>query len=423
MPIIVCGINHKTASVALREQMVFAPEKIPLYLADLNNNENIQEAVLLSTCNRTEVYCQVDQAQQMIDWFCRQQALPKATVESLLYCYEDEAAVQHMMNVACGIDSLIIGEPQILGQMKEAFSESCAAGTVGPLFHRLFQQIFAVAKEVRTTTAIGACPVSVASTTMSLLRQTFVRPLNEANILLVGAGSTVELMLNHLKSHPSDKLAIVNRDLAKAQNLTEQFGGTAFSFEALTTVLKTADIVVSATLSPTPIISHALIQPVIAERAHQPLLMVDLAVPRDIEEAVGQLATVQLFSIDDLKTIIQQHLHGREHAAEKAREVIKTKSQDFMAWMNCLDKVAFTIKAYRKQIEDLCQLQLTKSFRQLEQGEDPATVLSSFAHALTNKLLHTPTVQLRQAGVEGRFELLELVKQLFSIPEFDVGLS
>jgi glutamyl-tRNA reductase len=422
MSIFVCGINHKTAPIALRERVIFAAEKVPLYLADLLQNENIQEVVLLSTCNRTEMYCQVEDSEQAIQWFCRQQSLPKEELVPLLYCYENEKAVQHIMSVACGLDSLVLGEPQILGQMKEAFSESCAAGSVGSLFHRLFQQVFGVAKEVRTNTAIGACPVSVASTALSLLRQIFSADLREAAILLIGGGDTVELLLRHLKNHPSEKLFIVNRDQEKAKLLTEQFGGKYDGLTKLPTLLTKVDIVISATASTTPILSQSLMEPIAQKRARD-LILVDLAVPRDIEETVSTLSNIKLFSIDDLKMIIQQHVHGREHAADKAREVIQAKSRDFIAWMNSLDKVAVTIRAYRKQIENVCQLQLNKALRQLEQGEDPQEVLMNFAHTLTNKLLHAPTVQLRQAGVEGRFELLELAKQLFSLSEFDLGLS
>jgi glutamyl-tRNA reductase len=423
MSIFVCGINHKTAAIALRERVIFASEKIPLYLADLVQNENIQEAVLLSTCNRTEIYCQVDDIQQVIDWFCRQQPITKEELSPLIYYYENEKAVQHIMNVACGLDSLVLGEPQILGQMKEAFSESCAAGSVGSLFHRLFQQVFAVAKEVRSTTAIGACPVSVASTALSLLRQALSPiPLHEAKILLIGAGDTVTLLLRHLKDHPREKLFIVNRDQEKAKSLSEQFGPAFFSFAKLPSLLSTVDVVISATASAMPILTKAMMEPLLS-RLKKELVMVDLAVPRDIEEAVGHLTNIKLFSIDDLKIIIQQHVHGREHAANKAHEVIQAKSRDFMTWLHSLDKVAVTIRAYRKQIEGVCHLQLAKAIRQLEHGENPSEVLTNFAHTLTNKLLHAPTVQLRQAGVEGRLELLELAKQLFSLSEFDLGLS
>jgi len=418
MPIIVCGINHKTAPIALREKVVFAAEKIPLYLSDLINNETIAEAVLLSTCNRTELYCHAENTQQVKDWFCRQHDLPQDELQPLLYCYLDEDAVRHMMRVACGLDSLVLGEQQILGQMKDSFSESCAAGSVGGLFHRLFQQIFSVAKEVRTTTSIGACPVSIASTTVNLLKQVSQKPLTNASILLVGAGNTSELMLRHLITHAPKRIAMVSRDPEKAKSLTDKCGGEPYAFGELPHLLNKVDIVVSATASPIPIITQAMLHD-----RREPLVLVDLAVPRDIEETVSRLSFVRLFTIDDLKSIVQQHLRGREHAADKAQEVILKKSADFMLWMTSLDKVALTIRAYRKQIEELRDEQLTKSLRQLNQGEDPVRVLASFAHALTNKLLHSPTVQLRQAGFEGRFELLALAQQLFSIPEPEAELS
>jgi glutamyl-tRNA reductase len=356
--------------------------------------------------------------QRAIEWFTRQHLVPPAELHSVLYCYLDEEAVRHMMSVACGLDSLVLGEPEILGQMKNAFSEGCAAGSVGSLFHRLFQQIFSVAKEVRATTAIGACPVSIASTTVNLLKQNAQKSLHEASILLVGAGDTIELMLRHLLNHAPQSITLVNRDHEKAKILAGKYASNSGLMIELPKLLTEVDIVVSATSSTLPIITKNML----TKRTY-PLLMVDLAVPRDIEEAVGELPHVRLFSIDDLKSIVKEHIHGRAHAAEKAREVIDKKSKDFTLWMRSLDKVAFTIRAYRKQIEELSDEQLTKAIRQLNQGENPAHVLTSFAHTLTNKLLHAPTVQLRQAVFEGRFELLELAQQLFSIPELDAELA
>jgi len=391
MPIVACGINHKTAPIALRERVVFAPEKIPLYLSDLINNENIPEAVLISTCNRTELYCHTDNIEQAMDWFLKQHAVAEEVLRPVLYCHTNEEAVQHMISVACGLDSLVLGEPQILGQMKEAFSESCAAGSVRTTFHRLFQQIFSVAKEVRTHTSLGACPVSIASTAVNLIKQVSERALNESSILLLGAGDTIELVLRHLKNHNPKEIIIINRDREKSKLLATQYEGESYAFSDLSKILKKVDVVISATASPTPIITKEMLSEI-----HQSLILVDLAVPRDIDDAVRDLSHIKLFSVDDLKTIVQKHLHGREHAADKAREVITEKTKDFMSWVHAIDKVASTIRAYRKQMEGLCEEELTKSLRQLHQGEDAVEVLTGFARALTNKLLHLPTVHLRE---------------------------
>ncbi len=415
MPIVACGINHKTAPVALREQVIFAPEKLSLYLNDLSANENIREAVLLSTCNRSELYCDTDDAAKLLDWFCRHHQLTPAELEPAMYFYYGEAAVTHIMEVACGLDSMVLGESQILGQMKDAFSESCAAGTVGTLFNRLFQQVFAVAKEVRSNTAIGACPVSVSSAAVNFVKQHYAAPLVDANVLLIGAGVTMELVLRYLQPHAPRHIMLANRSAENAAELAKKYALDVISFNRLPHVLSGADVVIAATGSATPVIKRAMVQ-----ARQKPLFIFDIAVPRDVEPAVAELAQVNLYSIDDLKTIIQQNLRGREHAAEKAHEVIKQKSHEFMAWLKSLDVVATTIRAYRKQIEDLCGVELSKSLRQLQRGDDAQQVLTNFAHALTQKLLHTPSVQLRQAGFEGRFEVLEWVQELFAIQQLEL---
>ncbi len=418
MPIIVCGINHKTAPVILREQVTFPSEKVALYLNDLSTQENIAEAVLLSTCNRSELYCVGDDIEKVIDWFCRQHSLSHEEILPFLYCYTDQTAIEHIMNVACGLDSMVLGESEILRQMKDAFAESCAASAIGTLFNRLFQEVFAVSKEVRNSTAIGACPMSVSSAAVRFVKEVYPAEFDEATVLLLGAGVAVELILRYLKSHLPKRTWIINRSMQKAEALSEQYACEALNMTALKEALSEADIVISATGSPTPIITSSLF---ITRK--KPLFIVDIAVPRDVDPQVAKLDGIHLYGMDDLKTIIQQNLHGREHAADKAREMIKQKSHDFMMWLTSLEKVAMTIRAYRRQVEDLCRAELSKAKKQLSRGDEPAAVLASFSRALSNKLLHTPTVQLRQAGHEGRFELLQLAQELFAITELEPELS
>jgi glutamyl-tRNA reductase len=415
MPIIACGINHKTAPVELREKIVFSQERLGLYLQDLSLNENIREAVLLSTCNRSELYCDTDDIDKITDWFCRHHQLTPDELKPVMYFYRHQEAVEHIMQVACGLDSMVLGESQILGQMKEAFSESCAAGTVDTLFNRLFQQVFAIAKEVRTNTAIGACPVSVSSATVSFIREYFSENLSTSNIVLIGAGITMDLVLRHLQPQSPKQITIVNRSVENAEELAKKYRVDSAPVIELSKKLATADIVISATGSTLPIVTKAML----GVRT-KPLFIVDIAVPRDVEASVVEVESVSLYSIDDLKSIIQKNMRGREHAAEKAREVIRQRAGDFMVWLHSLDRVATTIRAYRKQIEDLCDGELSKSLRQLQRGDDPHQVLTFFARALTQKLLHTPTVQLRQAGFEGRMEVLQLAQQLFAITEMEL---
>ncbi len=412
MPIIVCGINHKTAPIELREKVVFAPEKLALYLQDLLTHENIREAILLSTCNRSELYCDSDDFEKITQWFCRHHQIPADQLIPAMYYYRDADAVAHIMQVACGLDSMVLGESQILGQMKDAFSESCAAGSVGTLFNRLFQQVFAVAKNVRTNTAIGACPVSVASAAVNFIKENFSQALPDAQVVVLGAGVTIDLVLRHLKpSHPK-KITIVNRSIENAAVIAKKHAVDYACLTDLPHLLAAADIAICATGSTAPLVTQAMLR----DRS-KPIFIVDIAVPRDVENCVATLPNIKLYSIDDLKSIIQQNLRGREHAAEKARELIEQRTENFMTWLRSLDLVATTIRAYRKQIEDLCDGELTKSLRQLQRGDDPADVLLLFARTLTNKLLHTPTVQLRQAGFEGRMEILQLAQQLFAISE------
>jgi len=414
MSIFAIGINYKTAPLAVREKIYFATDKLALYLQDLLNTGHAQEAVLLSTCNRSELYCETNNVQAVQDWFFAQTTLTRHELEPLSYAYHEAQAVAHIIQVACGLDSMVLGEPQILGQMKEAFSESCAASAVSAQFHRLFQQVFAIAKEIRTTTAIGACPVSVASAAAHFAKQRM--SLAGANVALIGAGDTIELLLRYLKTQVTRPITVINRSLDKAVVMAEAHGGFAYGLDQLVPVLSGTDIVFSATGSALPIVTKETMMDVMRARADQPIMLIDIAVPRDIDPQVADVPNVSLHCIDDLKTIIEQNRQGREHAAVKARELVRIKSIEFMNEQKSFD----TIRAYRNQMEDICRIELLKARQQLRQGSDATQVLDEFAYALMKKLLHTPSVQLRQAGVEGRFELLNFAKQLFAISDHEL---
>lgn len=429
MSIIVCGINHKIASVALREKVFFALDKLPLYLQDLLSSGLAREAVLLSTCNRSELYCEAEEVRGILDWFCSQglalksenEALKKE-LRSVLYVYQGQQAVEHVMKVACGLDSMVLGEPEILGQVKTAFSESCTAGAVGSSFHRLFQHVFAIAKEIRSTTAIGACPMSIASTTMTLAKRLFSaqpgKTLSEAAILLLGAGDTIQLILRYLQGSPVKKIWLVNRSLEKASQLAATCNAEAVDLGQLTTVLPQADLMITATGSLEPLVTVPLLEKSRIVR-EAPLIIFDLAVPRDVEPTAASLPGIQLYCIDDLKAVIQENHSNRQHAAEKAQEVIRKRSEEWLQQRHSQDQVTDTIRAYREQIEAICEAELAKALRQLANRQDAETVLRQFTYGVTNKLLHAPSVQLRQAGSEGRLDLLRLAKQLLAIPELE----
>ena len=422
MTIFVVGINHKTAAIDLRENVYFSNDRLSLYLQDIISGGHAHEAVLLSTCNRSEIYGAADDVSTIRDWFCAQAKVPKSELEGALYIYQDEEAIRHMMHVACGLDSMILGEPQILGQMKEAFSESCTAGSVGALFQRLFQQIFNVAKDIRTTTAIGACPVSVASAAVRFAKQS-LPDFNQSNAVLIGAGDTTELLMRYLVTHLERPMTLVNRSLDKASDLIGEFGGHAYGLHELDVALTDADVVFSATSSAVPVVNKALMTAVMQARRGKPIMLLDIAVPRDIEPAVAEIPGVNLYCVDDLKNIIEKNRQGREHAADQAIQMINRKCVEFLAELQSLDRVTHTIRSYRSQIEALCRTELYKARQQLHLGEDPAKVLEAFAYAYTQKLMHAPSVQLRQAGAEGRFELLRFAKQLFSLPDPEIELS
>jgi len=412
MSIIVCGINHKTASIVLREKVFFAPDKLSLYLQDLLTSGTAREAVLLSTCNRSELYCEAEEASAIKKWFCHPW-LELSELKEALYIYEGQKAVEHMMQVACGLDSMVLGEPEVLGQVKTAFSESCTVGAIGSVFHRLFQQIFALAKEIRSTTTIGACPVSVASTTITLAKR-LLPSFAESKVLLLGAGDTIELILRYLQNSPVKKTWIVNRHKEKAEQLSQIYSGETGDFSQLVSILSQADVVITATGSIEPIVTADLLKEALKFRK-KPLFIFDIAVPRDVEADAAHLSNVKLYCIDDLKSIIQENQSHRQHAAEKAYEVIKKRSEDFIIHLASQDQVSDTIRAYREQIEAICEAELEKALRQLSHQEAEA-VLRQFAYTVTNKLLHIPSVQLRQAGSEGRLDILRLAKQLFAIP-------
>lgn len=413
MSIFIIGINHKTAPVSIREKVYFAFDKLALYLQDLINRDLAKEAVLLSTCNRSELYCDGQDVNAITNWFCKQTTLPREVIEPSLYTYQEEEALTHMMEVACGIDSMVLGETQILGQMKEAFSESCTAGAVSATFHRLFQQIFAVAKEIRTSTAIGACPVSVASAAVHFAKQEFLN-FTHAKVVLIGVGEASLLIMQYLKTHCISPTALVNRSKERA------FAGKVYGFDKIHEALIQADIVFSATSSPLPIINKEIMMDVMNCRPEKPIILMDVAVPRDVDPAVLELPNVKLFCIDDLKMIIEKNRQGREHAAIKAQEMIYKKSAELMIQLKCIDNVTYTIRAYRGQIEEICHTELIKAKQQLHQGVIPTQVLDDFAKTFTKKLLHGPSVYLRQAGAEGRSELLSFAKQLFAIPDSEV---
>jgi glutamyl-tRNA reductase len=417
MHLLAFGINHHTAPVEIREKATFASDKLIGALHDVTAGGGASEAAIVSTCNRTELYCGLESAHadRIIDWFCHYHRLQPADIRPYLYRHPDQAAVKHAFRVAAGLDSMILGEPQILGQMKQAFATAHKAGATGKILNRLFQQTFSVAKQVRTDTAIGASAVSVASAAVRLARQIFSK-LSEQTVLLIGAGDMIELCARHLKEQGIGHMIVANRTLERAQQVAALFGAEAISLAEMPTRLADADIVISSTASQLPILGKGAVESALKARKHRPMFMLDIAVPRDIESEVAELDDVYLYTIDDLKEVVQENMESREAAAREAEKIIDTKVVDFMQWVTSLDAVP-AIRALRESANALREAEVERARRRLAHGEDPARVIEHLARALTNKFTHTPTDVLRRADHEGNQALVEAARRLFNLDE------
>jgi glutamyl-tRNA reductase len=417
MSLLVLGLNHKTAPVDIRERITFGPDIIVAALRSLLEKTGLNEAVILSTCNRTEIYCGLSQMEQdeVGLWLSDFHGVELETISPYLYRHEGKDVIQHLLQVACGLDSMVLGEPQILGQVKAAYQTANVAKATGKLLGRLFQHSFSVAKQVRTDTAIGCSPVSVAFAAVSLARQIF-SDLSEQTAILIGAGETIELAARHLHQHGIGRLIVANRTLDRAHTLADQFDGYAISLTEISTHLAEADIIISSTASPLPILGKGAVESALQKRKHQPVFMVDIAVPRDIEAEVGKLNDVYLYTVDDLDEVIQENMRSRQEAALQAQEIIEQHTEEFMGWLRSLDAVSI-IQHYRGQAESIRDDVLDRAMRQLQNGKDPEEVLQYLAHTLTNKILHTPSAQIRQAGFQGQQSLLKAADTLLKTKE------
>ena len=415
MTILAVGLNHKTAPVDIRERLAFGPDILAAALRSLADDPEVRETAILSTCNRTEVYCVLEGTPRtpVATWLGRFHGLEPDRVAPYLYTHLDHQAVAHLLAVASGLDSMVLGEPQILGQVKSAFQAAAAAGTAGKLLGRLFQHSFAVAKQVRTDTAIGTSPVSVAFAAVSLARQIF-SDLRDQTALLVGAGETIELAARHLHQHGVGRILVANRTVERAHALAVQFGGYPIALTEVGHHLPEADILISSTASPLPVIGKGMVERALRARKHRPIFMVDIAVPRDIEPEVGELDDIYLYTVDDLQNVVEEGQRSRREAALAAREIIDFHTVEFLAWLRSLDAVDL-IQGYRQRAECVRDQVLATALRRLQAGKPPEETLNFLAHTLTNKLLHAPSARLRRAGREGEAGLLEAANELFDL--------
>jgi glutamyl-tRNA reductase len=421
MPLVALGLNHLTAPVALREQVAFDPEATTAALRELRREPGVEEAMILSTCNRTELYVGVAAGAEQLPlaWLSRHHRLTPGKLDEFLYRHDEQDAARHLFRVATGLDSMVLGEPQILGQVKDAYQLAREAHTLKAPLDRLLQHTFAVAKRVRTETRVGAHTVSVAFTAVRLAEQVFA-DLREACVLLIGAGDTIELAARHLADKQARRLIVANRTLETAQDLAGRYGGYAVALADLPQHLAEADVVIASTASRQPVVTRTMVEQALAARRRRPMFMVDIAVPRDIEPGVAELPDVYLYGIDDLQQVIDDNRRSRAAAAREADAIIDLQVDRYMAWRRALGlrNPALDLRQHAEVYRDEV---LEKARTMLARGKSPDEALGFLAHTLTNKLLHHPSARLREAALSGDLDLLHAAGRLYGLDEEEPG--
>ena len=409
------GLNHTSAPVSVRERVSMPVDLVRPALDALRSafGGSVREAAILSTCNRTEVYCAAKPhvAEQLPVWLADYNRIEAIDLGPHLYRHQQDAAVRHAFRVASGLDSMVLGEPQILGQMKDAVRTAGEAGALGTLLHQMFQRTFSVAKEVRTQTAIGANSVSMAAAAVRLAERVF-GDLGEAQVLFIGAGEMIELCATHFAAQKPRGIVVANRTAERAQVLADRFQAGTMKLAELPERLAEFDVVVSCTASSLPILGLGMVERATRLRRHRPMVMVDLAVPRDIESEVGRLDDVFLYSVDDLGKLVQSGTDARRAAVVQAEAIIDTRVQNFMHWMQSRALVP-VIRDLHQSADALRTMEMDRARRALARGESPEAVLEQLAHGLTQKYLHGPLAALNRSSDVDRDQLLNWVPKLF----------
>ena len=435
MALVLVGINHNTANIALREKVAFPPEVVADALRRLHALYSVGDAVIVSTCNRTEIYLEcndgaeaasselaenrllLDRQQLIISWLADYHEMSVEELGECSYSFGDEDVLRHLMKVSCGLDSMVLGEPQILGQIKSAFAVSKDLRLIGTVLGRAFQVAFSIAKQVRSDTAIGENPVSVAFAAVALSERIF-SDLFSLSVLLIGAGRTIELVATHLADKGVSAMVVANRTLDHALDVAAKFGGHGVLLSEIPEQLVAADIVVSSTNSQLPLLGKGAVERALRQRKHKPMLLIDLAVPRDIEAEVSEIPDAYLYSVDDISEVIEDGVKSRAEAAAQAESIIERGIEEYLKQLRSLNAVS-TLRAFRDKADVIRDLELQRSIKALEKGESAAAVLESLARAITNKLIHSPSVQMKKASSEGRDELLQLTRELFELDPDD----
>ncbi len=414
MPLYTLGLNHRTAPVQVREQVAFAQESLGHALRDLLARPRVKEAAILSTCNRTEVYFHGAEPQPVVEWLSDFHRVPKESLAPYVYALPKERAVAHAFRVASGLDSMVLGEPQILGQMKQAVRHAEAAGTLGLVLNRLFQRTFAVAKEVRSQTDIGSASISMAAASVKLAERIFPS-IADQRLLLIGAGEMIDLTATHFASRKPKSVTIANRTIERGRELAQRFGAEAITLTDMPERLPEFDIIVTCTASTLPILGKGLLERVIKARRHAPVFIVDLAVPRDVEPEAIELDDVFLYTVDDLANIVKDNLQVRREAVVQAEQMIAAQAESFLRWLEGRSVVP-TITALHGHHEQLRAAEMERALKLLKKGEAPELVLEQLARGLTNKFLHAPTQALNTAGDAERAELVALFERVYKLP-------
>lgn len=416
MPLFTCGINHQTTPINIRERLAFNSEQTKSILNDLCRLDAVNEAVLLSTCNRTEIYMHGPNPEPVQIWFRQQSGAANINIDSHCYLHQDRAAVKHLLRVSSGLDSMVLGETQIVSQIKQAYQLACETGAARQQLQHLFPAMFAASKTIRNETQISANPISLAYVSVQTAKRIFTN-LGQCQILLIGAGELMELMLHYLRSNGVQKIMIANRDMTRATKLLGDQQDAVFRISDIPYCLSQADIVITATASQLPIIGKGMMERISKNRKHRPMLMIDLAVPRDIEPEVSDLADIYLYNIDDLQTIIEANTKHRRLAAQQAEALVEMQTAHYMRQLQ-ITNISEFITQFRSIADQHRDETLTKAFADLKLGRDPYEVITQLANQLTNKLLHHPTVKLRQLAYHQQAEALVLAKKiLLSEPE------
>ena len=412
----ILGLNHNTASLVIRERLTFSNDEILYALDQINAIESVNEVVILSTCNRSELYLSADEKglAQVESWLIDYKNINEETATHL-FTKCNEEAINHISRVACGLDSMILGEPQILGQLKEAFRIAQDAGTIKDKLNPLFAHVFSVAKKIRTNTAIGKSPVSVAYAAVTLANQ-FFAGFKQHTALLIGAGMSIELTAKHLKNKGIGRLFIANRNFEKAQKLAKKFDGYAIDLTDIDGILEVADILISATSSQQYVVSKSQISRAIKARKRRPIFAVDIAVPRDMEPSIADLEDIYIYTIDDLEKVILEGQANRQEAAIEANNLLLEESSRYIEKQKVLT-INSKIVALREYGEKIKQEVLKQSYKELKKGDNIEQVLEKNTSILINKLMHLPNIKLKKAAEESDIESIQLISKLYGLDD------